>query len=153
MRDSLFEPKSHKEIRKLFRMFAIPKKRVQRPRKDALSRSKVFEEARRLKNAIYAHHRCGCCWHLVLDDGNVRPQHIRFCKRRALVSNCGIPECLQLARLSKHISQKQWGRLGRQRQPNERPKIHGTEFVASWQDELIFWRGTPSPGCIDIVGR
>lgn len=33
-------------------------------------RQNVSPKARELIERIYAHHGAGCCWHVVLDDGN-----------------------------------------------------------------------------------
>lgn len=33
---------------------------------------------------IYAEHSAGCCWHIVLDDGNVEPSSIDLCFKTAL---------------------------------------------------------------------
>ena len=37
--------------------------------------------ANRLCAAIYERHPCGCCWHIVLDDGNVDDDAVAFCAR------------------------------------------------------------------------
>lgn len=67
--------------------------------------------------AIYAAHSGGCCWHIVLDDGNVddgsvawvinewlyRPEAIARCRSREA--------CLALAEILPQMSRTQRGKL------------------------------------------
>lgn len=41
-----------------------------------------------LSREIYRHHPCGCCWHIVLDDGNVRASDVAFCRKWAAEHEC-----------------------------------------------------------------
>lgn len=38
--------------------------------------------------AIYDRHGAGCCWHIVLDDGNFERSSRDFCERYARDQNC-----------------------------------------------------------------
>jgi hypothetical protein len=42
-----------------------------------------YERARELCTAIYEQHPCGCCWHIVLDDGNMDDGSVKACIRWA----------------------------------------------------------------------
>jgi hypothetical protein len=42
----------------------------------------VSPQAAEIIQRIYAHHAAGCCWHVVLDDGNW--ESIEFCREWAL---------------------------------------------------------------------
>lgn len=39
--------------------------------------------ARALVERIYDAHPCGCCWHIVLDDGNIDDASVQFCADQA----------------------------------------------------------------------
>lgn len=47
-----------------------------------------------LVRALYARHPCGCCLHIVLDDGNIEDGHVKFCIEFAKEENC--QECIEL---------------------------------------------------------
>jgi hypothetical protein len=56
-------------------------------------RLKSWREMQPLVKAIYARHGAGCCWHVVLDDGNVGDDSVRFCIQEAQRNNC---DCCKL---------------------------------------------------------
>jgi hypothetical protein len=47
----------------------------------------------------------GCCLHVVLDDGNVHDDNVRFCINEAV--DLGHPRCEELARLLLRMSRTQ----------------------------------------------
>lgn len=48
---------------------------------------------------IYANHRAGCCWHVVLDDSNFHRSCVETCASLAEERRC--VTCLPLARLMR----------------------------------------------------
>ena len=60
---------------------------------------------------LYARHPAGCCLHIVLDDGNVDDDSVRFCVGYAVGE--GHTECEWLARILLRMSKTQRLRLGR----------------------------------------
>ena len=74
-------------------------------------RATAGTRARELHRSIYGRHPCGCCWHIVLDDGNVDASSIAFCV--AMAKEEGHPDCLELADLAPMLSRTQWNSLGR----------------------------------------
>ncbi len=51
-------------------------------------------EVRPLVAALYEQHSAGCCWHVVLDDGNVNDDHVKWCAK--LATELGHPDCVAL---------------------------------------------------------
>lgn len=47
-----------------------------------------------LARAIYDKHAAGCCWHITLDDGNVKDDSVEFCAKNAAERKCAV--CLAL---------------------------------------------------------
>lgn len=45
-------------------------------------------------SALYRRHGAGCCWHIVLDDGNVSDGNVAWCAEIARQE--GHPDCLAL---------------------------------------------------------
>lgn len=68
--------------------------------------------------ALYARHSAGCCWHVVLDDGNVGRETVNWCAEEMRRDggcqdrpNGG--ECERLAELLPLMSPTQIRKLGR----------------------------------------
>lgn len=66
-------------------------------------------EVRPLARHVYERHPLGCCLHIVLDDDNVKDDHIRFCIDQAVREGHG--DCETLARLMLRMTRSQRGRL------------------------------------------
>ncbi len=67
-----------------------------------------------LVQALYARHPCGCCWHVVLDDGNY--DCVPYCVSSIEKDGCfdgGDTECYALAKLLPLMSKTQLRRLAR----------------------------------------
>lgn len=69
-----------------------------------------------LVRALYARHGAGCCWHVVLDDGNY--DCVSWCVDRIEKEGCydgGDTECFALAELLPRLSKTQLRKLNRLR--------------------------------------
>lgn len=66
-------------------------------------------EAIPIVRSLYLRHAAGCCWHLVLDDGNLDRSSVRSCVDRS----CCEPECRQLAAIIPRMSATQLRKLRR----------------------------------------
>jgi hypothetical protein len=66
-------------------------------------------EALPLAQAIYARHAGGCCFHILLDDGNCDRSDIAFCCEWAREK--GHPDCIALAEKMQHMSPTQARKL------------------------------------------
>ena len=75
--------------------------------------------------ALYRRHSAGCCWHVVLDDGNT--DSVLWTVGWMEKEWCGFPECKQLAELLPKMSRTQITKLSRLAGlPNSTdPKDHG----------------------------
>jgi hypothetical protein len=63
--------------------------------------------------SLYARHGGGCCWHIVLDDGNVDDAHVSWVVNEWMPQTaCKGVECRQLAELIPKMSRTQRLRLG-----------------------------------------
>ena len=62
--------------------------------------------------ALYARHSAGCCWHIVLDDGNVDDADVAWCVGWIREQGCAGAECHQLAALLPQMSRTQRLKLG-----------------------------------------
>ena len=63
--------------------------------------------------ALYRRHSAGCCWHIVLDDGNVGNDSVAWCVNYIETeSTCRQPECRQLCDLLPKMSRTQRIKLG-----------------------------------------
>lgn len=51
-----------------------------------------IREAIRIARTIYARHPCGCCWHVVLDDGNNDDGSVQFCADEAMQPKDPLPD-------------------------------------------------------------
>lgn len=63
--------------------------------------------------ALYKRHSAGCCWHVVLDDGNTGKDSVAWCAEYARSHPCEGPECRQLAELLPLMSVTQVTKLSR----------------------------------------
>lgn len=61
--------------------------------------------------SLYRHSPVGCCWHLVLDDGNVDRSSVEFCVRWTNEHDCTLVECRQLADILPKMSRTQLRKL------------------------------------------
>lgn len=61
---------------------------------------------------IYAHHSTGCCWHIVLDDGNIDQTSIDFCVQNAKQRNCAV--CIEASEPFKEASLTQLSKARKQ---------------------------------------
>lgn len=79
------------------------------------ARLRDWREMKPLIAAIYARHSAGCCWHLVLDDGNVDDSAVEFCVNYAKTNrDCETPvACCQLGGLMVRASMTQRKRAAR----------------------------------------
>lgn len=65
--------------------------------------------------ALYKRHSAGCCWHIVLDDGNVGDDSVAWCASHIQDHGCDArvrSECHQLAELLPKMSRTQRIKLG-----------------------------------------
>jgi hypothetical protein len=53
-----------------------------------MTRKPTVPEVLPLVRAIYARHPAGCCWHIVLDDGNIDDDSVRWCVENLLRHEC-----------------------------------------------------------------
>ena len=73
-----------------------------------------MQEARRLVDSIYKRHCAGCCWHVVLDDGNIEDNVVAWVANEWLEQTaCKRPECRTLAPLMIKMTKTQRKKLGR----------------------------------------
>lgn len=80
----------------------------------SLEKKPTVPEVLPIVNAIYARHPGGCCWHIVLDDGNTEAFSVQWVIREWLPLNwCGHEECKQLAELLPRMSVTQRDKLSR----------------------------------------
>ena len=72
-----------------------------------------WRELRPYVSAIYDHSSAGCCWHIVLDDGNLDDDDVDFCIKRAESSkNCVTGgACRAIGPLMRQASKTQRRRL------------------------------------------
>ncbi len=61
--------------------------------------------------ALYERHCAGCCFHIVLDDGNVEDSSVEFCMQFAAENECS--ECMALGPLLLRMSRTQRSKLRR----------------------------------------
>ncbi len=57
-----------------------------------------------LFKSIYDRHPCGCCWHVVLDDGNNEDEHVRFCIEWAAEEHPEHEDCREIGPLLLRMS-------------------------------------------------
>lgn len=67
--------------------------------------------AKTLVKSIYARHSAGCCWHVVLDDGNTERAIIGHTAEMA--GECGYVDCKALGELASLLSCTQFGKLSK----------------------------------------
>ena len=67
-------------------------------------------EVRPLVRELYGRHSAGCCLHVVLDDGNVQDDSVRFCIEWARGRGCA--ECERLGEVLLQMSKTQRLKLG-----------------------------------------
>ncbi len=60
--------------------------------------------------ALYRRNGAGCCWHVVLDDGNTAKHFVLSTVEGGV---CGAPECMRLAELLPSMSVTQVTKLSR----------------------------------------
>ena len=63
-----------------------------------------------LVKAVYNRSSVGCCWHILLDDGNVDDKSVRSCTNNAIQHQH--PECLALIEPITAMSKTQRLKLG-----------------------------------------
>ncbi len=68
-----------------------------------------LKTATRLRRKIYQDHAAGCCWHIVLDDGNLEDSSVVFCIQQAKQRGCTF--CMDLGPLVKRMSRTQRAKL------------------------------------------
>lgn len=59
--------------------------------------AKIERVVSNLVGAIFRRHPSGCCWHIVLDDGNVEDDNVAFCREKA--KSCESEDCRALGPL------------------------------------------------------
>ena len=67
-----------------------------------------------LVHSVYRRHSAGCCWHVVLDDGNVGQTTVSWCAEQIKQGKphwCGNLDCWQLADLLPRMSRTQVAKL------------------------------------------
>ena len=64
-----------------------------------------------LVKAVYKRSLVGCCWHILLDDGNVDDGSVQFCISEALKRQH--PECIALIDPMLRMSKTQRSELGK----------------------------------------
>ena len=74
-------------------------------------RKPTIPEVLPLVQALYRRHAAGCCLHIVLDDGNVKDDSVRFCQKTAAERHH--PRCLSLADILLAMSKTQRLKLSR----------------------------------------
>lgn len=67
-------------------------------------------EAVALVKGIYAANCVGCCCHIVLDDGNVKDNHIEYCLEVAKERNH--PDCVRMCELLLKMGKTQRLKMG-----------------------------------------
>lgn len=82
-------------------------------RLNELTRKPTIPEVMPLVRELYATPQgtCGCCLHIVLDDGNIEDDHVRFCVDWAVKHDH--PKCAELARVLLRMSKTQRKKLYR----------------------------------------
>lgn len=64
-----------------------------------------------LAAAIYERHPAGCCWHIVLDDGNYKDSDVKACRRWAAQAKHA--DCKELGPLLARMSRSQRNKVSR----------------------------------------
>lgn len=64
-----------------------------------------------LAATIYARHAAGCCWHVVLDDGNYKKADVEACI--AWAAKAGHADCMELGPLLLRMSRTQRDKVSR----------------------------------------
>lgn len=75
---------------------------------------------------LYDRSPVGCCLHIVLDDGNVKDDHVRFCIEQAKEQKC--ESCLRLAEILLQMSKTQRKVLGSRAFEREHKRLNGTNL-------------------------
>lgn len=70
----------------------------------------TIPEALPFVQKLYSRHGAGCCLHVVLDDGNVKDDDVKFCIEEAQTK--GHQDCLELAKILLEMSKTQRKKLG-----------------------------------------
>jgi hypothetical protein len=79
-----------------------------------MTRKPTVPEVLPIVQRLYARHSAGCCWHIVLDDGNTEPSSTKWVIDEWLTkSDCNAPECRDLAELLPLMSTTQRDKLCR----------------------------------------
>jgi hypothetical protein len=103
-------------------------------RKDgAMSIKPTLPEIAPLIREIYGSHPGGCCWHIVLDDGNVEDGHVRWVvdewlSRPESAERCKTRQaCMKLGELLPRMSRTQRSKMVRYAFASDptRPPPHG----------------------------
>lgn len=76
-------------------------------------------EAERLRERIYDCNPVGCCWHIVLDDGNLDDGCVEMCELLA-ARHCHA-DCINLGPLIRCMSQTQRKKLSSRGYANMQP--------------------------------
>jgi hypothetical protein len=66
---------------------------------------------------LYKKHAVGCCWHIVLDDGNTGKDSVIWCANYVKECSCTNDECSMLAELLPKMSRTQVTKLYRSKRP------------------------------------
>lgn len=69
-----------------------------------------LKEAARLVERVYERSLAGCCWHIVLDDGNLTDDCVASCRSWAALAEH--PACIALGPLVERMSKTQRAKLG-----------------------------------------
>lgn len=73
--------------------------------RSAVESSGPLRVALNLARSIYERHAVGCCLHLVIDDGNLKNEHVAFCLRQAREHEH--KDCERLARMIRGMTLKE----------------------------------------------
>lgn len=83
-----------------------------------LGRLESWRELTPVIHGIYARSPVGCCWHVVLDDGNTDPGSVQFCYGYAVGREC--EGCILAGSFFMRASRTQLAKaIARKRHPDE----------------------------------
>jgi hypothetical protein len=76
-------------------------------------KERLMVRGKELVRSIYERHLAGCCWHIVLDDGNTGDSAVAICVETA--KSEGHADCIELAGIVPLMSKTQRRKVARVR--------------------------------------
>lgn len=97
---------------------------IEQVRRERAARKPTVPEVLPIVQALYQRHAGGCCWHVVLDDGNTERCTVMWVVKDWLPKEwCGNPECGQLAELLPRMSVTQVTKLSSHPEKRSAPPL------------------------------